>query len=104
MAEKETWYREQYPSPDHSQWRRSELEIPWQSTLGTESNLEGVHLDIFGNIMILNVPHLSDISVQFMHGFPGHLIPYHHHGILSDKITVTAHISNQAMQSLLTGD
>lgn len=80
------------------------MEIPWQSTLGTESNLEGVHLDIFGNIMILNVPHLSDISVQFMHGFPGHLIPYHHHGILSDKITVTAHISNQAMQSLSTGD
>ena len=69
-----------------------------------DRNLEKVRLDIFGNVMILDEPHWSDISAQFTHGFPQRLIPYHHCGILSGNITVAAPISNQAIRSLYTSN
>ena len=69
-----------------------------------DRNLEKVRLDVFGNVMILDAPHWSDISAQFTHGFPRRLIPYHHRGILSGNITVAARISNQAIRSLSTGN
>lgn len=111
---REAWCREQEPSPDQSQQRRSELskETMFQEAgnpLGVnlrygnerfDSNLDGVRLDIFGNVMIQNAPHWSDISAQFMHGFPRRLIPYHHRGLLRGNITVAARISNQAIRSL----
>lgn len=117
VAAREAWCSEQEPSPDQSQQRRSELskETMFQEAgnpLGVnirygnerfDRNLDSVRLDIFGNVMIQNAPHWSDISVQFMHGFPRRLIPYHHRGLLSGNITVAARISNQAIRSLSTG-
>lgn len=118
VAEREEWYRQQPLSPDQSQERRSQLskDTMFRQTgapLGVttlksgnerfDSNLEDVRLDIFGNVMILNAPHWSDISAQFVHGYPRRLIPYHHRGVLSGNITVAARISNQAIRSLAAG-
>lgn len=118
VAEKEEWCRQQEQTPDLSEQMRRELskDTMFQqagSALGVnlkygnerfDRNLGRVRLDIFGNVMILDAPHWSDISVQFMHGFPRRLIPYHHRGILSGNITVAARISNQAIRSLSTGN
>lgn len=69
-----------------------------------DRNLDKVRLDIYGNVMILNAPHWSDVSAQFMHGFPRRLITHHHRGVLMGNITVAARISNQAVRSLATGN
>ena len=68
-----------------------------------DSNLEDLRLDNFGNVMFLLAPHWSDISVQFMHGYPRRLIEVSHRGLLAGNITVAARISNQAIRSLATG-
>ena len=117
VAEKEEWCRQQQASPDCSERMRRELskEAMFEqagSALGVnlvcgnvqfDRNLGKVRLDIFGNVMVLNAPHWSDVSVQFMHGFPRRLIVDHHRGVLSGNITVAARISNQAIRSLSTG-
>lgn len=118
VAQREEWYRQQELSPDLSQERRSELSkdtmfLQVGTPLGDrlrygnerfDSNLQRVRLDTFGNVMILNAPHWSDISAQFVHGFPRRLIPDHHRGMLSGNITVAARISNQAIRSMSTGN
>ena len=68
-----------------------------------DRNLDKVRLDIYGNVMMLNAPHWSDIAAQYMHGFPRRLITDHHRGILMGNITVAARISNQAIRTLATG-
>ncbi len=103
---------------DHSQQRRAELskETMFQQAghpLGVtlrsgnerfDDNLDDVRLDVFGNVMVLNAPHWSDISAQFTHGFPRRLITSSHRGILAGNITVAARISNQAIRSLSEGN
>ncbi|CAH3170893.1 unnamed protein product [Porites lobata] len=69
-----------------------------------DRNLADLRLDVFGNVMFLKAPHWSDVSVQFMHGFPRRLIADHHRGLLRGNITVAARISNQAVRSLSAGD
>ena len=69
-----------------------------------DRNLEKVRLDIYGNVMILNARHWSDICAQFMHGFPRCFITDHHCGILMGNITAAARISNQTIRSLTTGN
>ena len=117
VATKESWCRRQGQTDDHSEEMRRQLskDVMFHQTgtaLGVnlkygnerfDRNLENVRVDIFGNVMILDAPHWSDISVQFTHGFPRRLIPYHHRGFLSGNITVAARISNQAIRSLSTG-
>ena len=68
-----------------------------------DRNLEDLRLDDFGNVMHLHVPFWSDISAQFMHGFPRRLITDSHGGVLPGNITVAARISNQAVRSLSVG-
>ena len=50
-----------------------------------DSNLEDLRLDNFGNVMFLLAPPWSDISVQFMHGYPRRLIEVCHRGPASRK-------------------
>lgn len=69
-----------------------------------DRNLNLVRLDLFGNVMILNAPHWSDVSAQFTHGFPRRLITDTHRGILPGNITVAARISNQGIRSVSPGD
>lgn len=104
--------------PDHSQQRRAQLskETMFQQAgepLGVtirsgnerfDNHLDQVRLDVFGNVMVLNAPHWSDISAQFTHGFPRRLITSSHRGILAGNITVAARISNQAIRSLSEGN
>lgn len=54
--------------------------------------------------MLLNTPAWSDLSAQFTHKYPRHLIAEAHGAILLGNLTVAARISNQAFQSLSTGD
>ena len=68
-----------------------------------DRNLDDLRLDEFGNVMHLHVPFWSDISAQFMHGFPRRLITDSHGGVLPGNITVAARISNQAVRSLSVG-
>ena len=69
-----------------------------------DRNLNLVRLDLFGNVMILNAPHWSDVSPQFTHGFPHRLITDTHRGILPGNITVAARISNQGIRSVSPGN
>ena len=69
-----------------------------------DANLDDLRLDRFGNVMMLTAPPWSDISAQFMHGFPRRLVAEAHGGILPGNLTIAAKISNQAMRSLSTGD
>ena len=117
MAEREEWCGLQESAPDQSQQMRSQLSkdtIFHQAGLALgaklksknpawDRHLKDLRLDIFGNVMFLKAPHWSDISTQFMHGFPRRLIVQHHRGILPGNITVAACISNQAVRSLSTG-
>ena len=73
---------------DHSQERRAQLSketifreagqpLGVNMTTGNalfDRNLADLRLDVFGNVMFLKAPHWSDVSVQFMHGFPRRLI------------------------------
>lgn len=68
-----------------------------------DSQLDDLRLDDFGNVMHLHAPFWSDISAQFMHGFPRRLITDSHRGVLPGNITVAARISNQAVRSLSIG-
>lgn len=68
-----------------------------------DRNLNLVRLYLFGNVMILNAPHWSDVSAQFTHGFPRRLMDSHR-GILPGNITVAARISNQGIRSVSPGD
>ena len=69
-----------------------------------DTNLDKVRVDVYGNVMILDAPQWSDVSPQFMHGFPRRLISASHRGILPGNLTVAARISNQAIRSLAIGD
>lgn len=68
-----------------------------------DGHLDDLRLDDFGNVMHLHAPFWSDISAQFMHGFPRRLITDSHGGVLPGNITVAARISNQAVRSLSIG-
>ena len=68
-----------------------------------DSQLDDLRLDDFGNVMHLCAPFWSDISAQFMHGFPRRLVTDSHGGVLPGNITVAARISNQAVRSLSIG-
>ena len=68
-----------------------------------DGQLNDLRLDDFGNVMHLRAPFWSDISAQFMHGFPRRLITDSHGGVLPGNITVAARISNQAVRSLSIG-
>ena len=68
-----------------------------------DGHLDELRLDDFGNVMHLHAPFWSDVSAQFMHGFPRRLITDSHGGVLPGNITVAARISNQAVRSLSIG-
>lgn len=69
-----------------------------------DRHFEDLRLDDFGNIMHLPAPFWSDISAQFTHGFPHQLIVHYHRDLLPGNVVVAAHISNQAMCSISTGE
>ena len=68
-----------------------------------DDHLGDFRLNDFGNVMHLHAAFWSDISAQFMHGFPQRLITDSHRGILPGNIAVAARISNQAVWSLSIG-
>ena len=68
-----------------------------------DKNLEDLHLDCFGNIMVLHAPSGTVISTPFMHGYPWRLISDSHCGLLPGNITLGVWISNHAIRSLATG-
>ena len=118
VQKREEWCGREQVESDHSQERRNELSKedmfltagePLDVTLkygndAFDRNLKLVRLDLFGNVMILNAPHWSDVAAQFTHGFPRRLIIDSHRGILPGNITVAARISNQAIRSLSPGN
>ena len=65
--------------------------------------LGDLRLDIFGNVMCLTAPSWSDISAQFMHGYPKRLIRESHRGVVPGNMIIASRISNQAIRSLSTG-
>ena len=117
VQSREEWCSTQRQESDHSQERRNELSkedmflttgeaLDGSLRCGNEAfdrNLNLVRLDLFGNVMILNAPHWSDVSAQFTHGFPRRLMDSHR-GILPGNITVAARISNQGIRSVSPGN
>lgn len=112
------WLTQQMPHPaDESQRMLQELDkvamfhqtgtpLGERMTTGNATfdfHLADLRLDIFGNLMFLNGPSWSDISAQFMHGYPRRLITASHRGVLAGNITIASRISNQAIRSLSTG-
>ena len=69
-----------------------------------DCNLDCVRLDCFGNVMVLNAPTYSDVSVQFTHGWPRTLIQKSHGGFLKGNITCTARVTNVRIRSMARGD
>ena len=67
-----------------------------------DSNLDRVHLEIFGNVVIRNASHWNNISMHFMHGFSQCLIPYNYHGIFRSHWSVSTHF--QSIWSLSPGN
>ena len=65
--------------------------------------LGDLRLDIFGNVMFLRAPSWSDISAQFMHGYPRRLIRESHRGVVPGNMIIASRISNQAIRSLSIG-
>ena len=118
VQSREEWCSTQRQESDHSQERRNELSkedmflttgeaLDGSLRCGNEAfdrNLNLVRLDLFGNVMILNAPHWSDVSAQFTHGFPRRLIMNAHRGILPGNIMVAARISNQGIRSVSPGN
>ena len=114
VQSREEWCSRQRQESDHSQERRNELSkedmflttgeaLDGSLRCGNEAfdrNLNLVRLDLFGNVMILNAPHWSDVFAQFTHGFPRRLIMNAHRGILPGNIMVAAPISNQGIRSV----
>ena len=54
--------------------------------------------------MVLGAPAWSDLSPQFMHGYPRRLVTADHGGFLPGNVCVAARISNQFMRSMAPGD
>ena len=117
VADREAWCKDQEGPSSRTRQRESTLSKPEmfhraghplsaQMTTGNElfdGHLDDLRLDDFGNIMHLHAPFWSDVSAQFMHGFPRRLIPDSHGGVLPGNITVAVRISNQAVRSLSIG-
>lgn len=117
IANREAWCKKQPGSSRRTRQREATLSKPemfhqagrplsQKMTTGNElfdAHLDDLRLDNFGNVMHLHAPFWSDISAQFMHGFPRRLITESHGGVLPGNITVAARISNQAVRSLSIG-
>ena len=117
ITSREEWCRDQDASSSSTVRRESTLSKaemfrqaghPLSATMTTgnelfDGHLDDLRLDDFGNVMHLHAPFWSDISAQFMHGFPRRLITDSHGGVLPGNITVAARISNQAVRSLSIG-
>ena len=69
-----------------------------------DCNLANVRLDCFGNVMVLNAPSFSDVSVQFTHGWPRSLVAKSHGGFLKGNITCAARVTNVRIRSMARAD
>lgn len=118
IANWETWFKDQVGSCGRTKQREGTLSkqemfqlaghpLSQKIMTGNElfyDHLDDLHLNDFRNVMHLHAPFWSDISAQFMHGFPWCLITDSHRDILPGNITVAARISNQAVHSSSIGE